>query len=134
MSSTPVSSSSSITATNIDGDVESQKSQSLPSHFQMLLDQAGVTAEVLEWRYRGEGTIEDPYIVDFLDNDPKNPMAFPQWKKWSITILQAFAVLAVAFVSTAFSGGISEVIQEFQVKQIIAILGISLFVTGFAVG
>ena len=103
-------------------------------HFKLLLDQGGVTPEVLAWRYKGQGTEEDPFVVDFLENDPKNPMAFPQWKKWTITIMQAWAVLAVAFVSTAFSGGIIEVIREFQVAQIIAILGISLFVTGFALG
>ncbi|KAK6068802.1 major facilitator superfamily transporter [Seiridium cupressi] len=134
MSSTPVSSSSSVTATEPERDVESQTFRRLPSHFKLLLDQAGVTPEVQNWRYKGKGTEDEPFIVDFLEHDPQNPMKFPQWKKWSITVLQAIAVLAVAFVSTAFSGGISEVIKEFEVKQIIAILGISLFVTGFAVG
>lgn len=134
MSSTPVSSLSSVTVTEPERDVESQRSRHLSSHFRTLLDQGGVTPEVLNWRYKGNGTDDEPFIVDFLEGDPKNPMTFPQSKKWTITILQAFAVLAVAFVSTAFSGGISEVIEEFQVKQIIAILGISLFVTGFAVG
>ncbi|KAI1861010.1 hypothetical protein JX265_009629 [Neoarthrinium moseri] len=134
MSSQPVSSSSSVTATEPGRDLESQKSRTLTSHFKLLLDQGGVTPEVLAWRYKGQGTEEDPFVVDFLENDPKNPMAFPQWKKWTITIMQAWAVLAVAFVSTAFSGGIIEVIREFQVAQIIAILGISLFVTGFALG
>lgn len=134
MSSVPVSSSSSITATEPERDVESQRFRHLPSHFQSLLDRGGVTPEVLNWRYQGKGTADEPFVVDFLEDDPKNPMTFPQSKKWTITILQAFAVLAVAFVSTAFSGGITEVIKEFQVKQIIAILGISLFVTGFAVG
>jgi hypothetical protein len=42
--------------------------------------------------------------------------------------------LAVAFVSSAYSGGIAEILQEFRVVQIIATLGISLFVLGFAIG
>ncbi|EMR66160.1 putative fluconazole resistance protein 1 protein [Eutypa lata UCREL1] len=104
------------------------------SYFKRQFDQAGVTEAVLEWTYAGAGTEENPYVVDFLPDDPKNPMAFSTRKKWFITVLQAFAVLAVAFVSTAYSGGISEVLREFGVDQEIGILGISLFVVGFAVG
>ncbi|KAI4592573.1 MFS siderochrome iron transporter 1 [Pestalotiopsis sp. 9143b] len=132
MSHAVVSAASSVTAT--EKDVESQLLRRMPPHFQMLFDQSGVTTEVLSCDYKGKGTADEPFLVDFLENDPKNPLAFPMWKKWTITILQAIAVLAVAFVSTAFSGGISEIIRDFEVKQIIAILGISLFVTGFAVG
>ncbi|KAI5917206.1 major facilitator superfamily transporter [Camillea tinctor] len=130
----PSSSSSSITMTEPERDVESRQPRDGLTYFQRQFDHAGVTPAVLEWRYRGKGTEEDPYVVDFLPGDPKNPMAFPTWKKWFITILQAIAVLAVAFVSTAYSGGVSYVIAEFKIDSIIAILGISLFVTGFALG
>ncbi|KAI0123872.1 major facilitator superfamily transporter [Xylariales sp. AK1849] len=115
-------------------DIESRNLRTRPSHFKLLLDRAGVTPEVIAWSYMGKGTEEEPYIVDFLEDDPKNPMKFPQWKKWSITVVEALAVLAVAFCSSAFSGGIGEVIREFQISQIVAILGVSLFVTGFALG
>ncbi|KAI0598589.1 major facilitator superfamily transporter [Biscogniauxia sp. FL1348] len=128
------SSSSSVTMTEPERDVESRQPRDGLSYFQRQFDQAGVTPAVLEWQYRGRGTEEDPYVVDFLPDDPKDPMAFPGWKKWFITVLQAVAVLAVAFVSTAYSGGVSYVIAEFKIDSIIAILGISLFVTGFALG
>ncbi|KAE8164972.1 major facilitator superfamily domain-containing protein [Aspergillus tamarii] len=96
--------------------------------------QAGITQNVLDFHYRGSGTSRDPYVVIFIDNDPINPLNFPQWKKWTITILQAFAVLAVAFASTAYASGVSEVMQEFQVSRTVAILGITIFVSGFAFG
>ncbi|KAK8034753.1 major facilitator superfamily domain-containing protein [Apiospora rasikravindrae] len=134
------SASSSITAmepTNGQGDVEAQGSSSrspIISHFKLLLDQGGVTPEVIAWRWSGKGTEEDPFLVDYIDNDPKNPMKFSQLKRWSIMMVQAVAVLAVAFVSTAYSGGVVEIIREFKIDTIIAILGVSLFVTGFAVG
>ncbi|KAE8313817.1 MFS general substrate transporter, partial [Aspergillus transmontanensis] len=86
------------------------------------------------FRYRGSGTSRDPYVVVFIDNDPTNPLNFPQWKKWTITILQAFAVLAVAFASTAYTSGVSEIMQEFQVSRTVAILGVTMFVFGFAFG
>ncbi|KAI1773678.1 MFS general substrate transporter [Hypoxylon cercidicola] len=128
------SSDSSVTATEPDRDVESQKSGEGLPYFRRQFDQTGISPAVLEWKYRGSGTSEDPFVVDFLPNDPKNPMKFSERKKWGITVLQAFAVLAVAFVSTAYSGGISEVIREFRISTEIAILGISLFVVGFALG
>ncbi|KAI1766049.1 MFS general substrate transporter [Hypoxylon sp. FL1150] len=134
MSSPESSSDSSITATEPDRDVESQKPQSELSYFKRQFDQAGVTPAVLEWDYKGSGTSDDPFVVDFLPNDPKNPMKFSKRKKWGITVLQAFTVLAVAFVSTAYSGGVSEVIREFHISTEVAILGISLYVVGFALG
>ena len=49
-------------------------------------------------------------------------------------MLVAMATLAVAFVSSAFSGGANEIIMTFNTTQEIFTLGISLFVLGFAIG
>ncbi|OHE93784.1 major facilitator superfamily transporter [Colletotrichum orchidophilum] len=132
MASAPHSSSSSVTAT--EADVESQKPVNKANYFHLLFDQAGVTEAVLQCNYPGQGTHEAPYVVDFLPDDAHNPQTFPKWKKWTYTIEQAIATLAVAFVSTAYSGGIAEVIRDFKVSTEIGILGVSLFVVGFAVG
>ncbi|CAI6097522.1 unnamed protein product [Clonostachys chloroleuca] len=96
------------------------------SYARSLLDQAGITQHVLDLRYRGSGTSGEPYVVVSIDNDPINPLNFPQWQKWAITILQAFAVLAAAFASTAYSSGVSEIMQEFQISRTVAILGITI--------
>ncbi|KAI1465058.1 MFS general substrate transporter [Daldinia caldariorum] len=135
--SSPESSSDESSATITEQthrDVEAQDPSKKLSYWHRQFDLAGITPAVRAWRYKGSGTAEDPFIVDFLPEDPKNPMKFSVWKKWGITALQAIAVLAVTFVSTAYSGGIGEVIREFKVSEEIAILGISLFVLGFAVG
>jgi len=136
---TASSSSSSTTAgenamPNVDADVEAQQPRKGVSHMSIVLDQAGIIPEVLNHTYPGEGTAEKPYLVDFLPQDPRNPLQFPQWKKWTITTLQAVATLAVALVSTAYSGGIFDVIKEFHVSTELAILGLSIFVLGFAIG
>jgi hypothetical protein len=134
-STTPHSSASTIAAPEMERDVEALKPRhDHVSHFNLVWDQAGVTNSVLNHQYSGHGTEESPYIVDFLPEDPHNPLGYPAWKKWMITILQAIATLAVAFVSTAFSGGIKEVILAFGIGTEVAILGISLFVLGFAIG
>lgn len=104
------------------------------SWFRLVRDQALVTPEVLNWHYDGSGTEDDPYSVSWIDNDPRNPMLFPVWKKWCLTQLVAIATLAVAFVSSAYSGGVNEILAEFDVSDEVVILGISLFVLGFAVG
>lgn len=98
-------------------------------------DHACITPAVLEWSYKGQGTPDHPYVVDFLPNDKRNPFLFPAWYKWSITVFKAIAVLAVAFVSTAYSAAVGEIVDEFHiVSPELAISGISLFVLGFAVG
>ncbi|KAL2673666.1 hypothetical protein Neosp_012109 [[Neocosmospora] mangrovei] len=87
-----------------------------------------------EHNYVGEGTESNPLLVKFLPNDPQDAMTFAPWRKWMITILQAIATLAVTFVSSAYTGGIREIIRAFDVSQVVATLGVSLFVLGFAVG
>lgn len=117
-----------------DTDVESGKGpQSIP-HWRLVFDQGLVTPEVMNWKYPGSGTEEDPYVVNWIDNDPRNPMLFSKFKKWGLTMLVAIATLAVAFVSSAYSGGVREILVEFGTVQEIGILGVSLFVLGFAIG
>lgn len=114
-------------------DVESGKPAQI-GHFSQVYSQAGITPEVANWKYEGSGTDEDPYVVSWIENDPRNPMLYSSLKKWTLTGLVAIATLAVAFVSSAYSGGSSQVIAEFQCSQEVYTLGISLFVLGFAIG
>lgn len=109
------------------------KTQKVP-HWRLVWDQTLVTDAVLHHQYKGSGTEEDPYVVEYIPNDPRNPMEFSQTKKWFIVLTVAIATLAVAFVSSAFSGGISQVMRTFNIGQEVATLGISLFVLGFALG
>ncbi|KAF3770428.1 MFS general substrate transporter [Cryphonectria parasitica EP155] len=132
-STSSASLASAVTVT--EADVQSHSSrESQVSHFKVVFDPAGVTKEALQWRYPGSGTEEDPFAVDFTPCDPFNPQGYTVKKKWAITILTAFSTLAVAFVSSAFSGGLTYIIEEFGVSEELSILGISLFVVGFAVG
>jgi hypothetical protein len=38
-----------------------------------------ITPEVLKWNYDGSGTEDDPYVVNWIDNDPRNPMLFSKY-------------------------------------------------------
>jgi hypothetical protein len=76
-------------------------------HWTMILDQGVVTKEIAEWEYEGAGTEEDPYAVEWINNDPRNPMEWPKTKKWIMALAVANSVLVVSFCSSAFSGGTS---------------------------
>ena len=80
-----------VTESQPDRDVEAQqRTQKRASHWQLVIDQTHVTPEVINWPYKGSGTEKDPYVVVYIENDRRNPMLFPRWKKWMITILVAF--------------------------------------------
>ncbi|EYE97665.1 MFS transporter [Aspergillus ruber CBS 135680] len=97
-------------------------------------DQKILTDEVTNFPYDGSGTPEDPYAISWIPQDPRNPMNWGYVKKWSITFLASFITLAVSLVSSAYSGGISQIVTDFNASEEIAILGVSLFVLGFAFG
>lgn len=105
-----------------------------PRHLKILFDQGSVTQEVRDYEYPGSGTIEDPYLVDFIPNDLKNGMNYGIGFKWTIVMFCAFNTLACSLASTIFAGAFSQIQEYFHAGEEIAILSVSLFVLGFAVG
>ncbi len=122
------SDSPSDTLTHVDATSQSDSKRS--SHWQLVSSHALLTPAVLNHKYHGSGTEEDPYQVEFIPNDPRDPMGFAMWKKWAITLLVAFATLAVAFVSSAYTGGVNQIISAFHTSDEVVVLGVSLFVLG----
>lgn len=86
-----ISSSSSTTAANMsERDIEEQKTQQKRArHWHLVFDQTHVTPEVLKYPYRGSGTEDDPYVVEYIPNDRRNPMTWSMAKKWTLTLLVA---------------------------------------------
>lgn len=101
-----------------------------PNYFNIVFSRALLTTEVVNYDYNGSGTEDDPFVVEFIPNDPRDPMGFSFFTKWAITLLVALATLAVAFVSSAYTGGVNQIIETFGVSDEIVVLGISLFVLG----
>jgi MFS family permease len=121
-------------------DVESQSKKAIPGkakrvpHWRLVVSQSLVTEEVLNYPYKGAGTPEDPYVVEFIPFDPRNPMEWPDWKKWCITLAVAFATLVVSFDASAYSASIPQIMEHFHCGEEVAIMGTSFFVLGFAFG
>lgn len=83
----------------------------------------------------GEQEENDPNLVDWDgDEDPGNPMNFPERKKWMITVVAGLMTFSVTFASSVFSTATTVTSELFGVSSEVMILGTSLFVLGFAFG
>jgi hypothetical protein len=91
---------------NSEKDVESGTHRQNIPHWKLLLNQGILTQDVIDWDYEGSGTEEDPYIVEWIDNDPRDPMGWTNSKKWTMCVTMAIATLTVSFCSSAYSGGV----------------------------
>ncbi|KAJ3849961.1 MFS general substrate transporter [Lentinula lateritia] len=85
-------------------------------------------------RYTGSGIHEDPYIVVWDEEDPENPYNWSKTRKWIITMQLALTTFTVSFSSSSYSGGLEYIVRDLNVSDELAVLGISLYVLGFAVG
>ena len=75
-------------------DVEAQNAaQEKVAHWELVFDQTHVTPAVLNHKYHGSGTEDNPFMVGYIPHDRRNPYEFPEWKKWMITLLSAFVCL-----------------------------------------
>jgi len=86
------------------------------------------------YSYPGSGTLADPYIVDWVPSDPDDPYNWSNTLKWTITAQLALCTWTVSFSSSAYAGGIDATISDLHISYNVAILGISLYVLGFALG
>jgi MFS family permease len=103
--------------------------------FWRLVTNPGViTQDVADYPYAGSGTEDDPYVVQWLPNDFRNPLQLKPALKWLITVVAALETLVVALVSSAYTGGIIQIEEQFGATTEVATLGVSLYVLGFALG
>ncbi|KAI0957054.1 hypothetical protein AcW1_005567 [Taiwanofungus camphoratus] len=82
----------------------------------------------------GGGTNEDPYIVDWDAADSENPFNWTKSRKWLITLQLAVSTWVAAFCSSSYTGGLTDTMGEFHISEEVALLGVSLYVLGFALG
>lgn len=104
------------------------------SFLRAILGRGDLPHRVVNNEYSGSGTSEDPYLINWLPDDPETPMNFRAVKKWSLNLLVALCAFTIALASSAYSGGLVEIITAFHVSKEVSILGVSLYVIGFAIG
>lgn len=67
-------------------------------------------------------------------SDPRMPMNWCPARKWTIVITSSLMTFVVSFSSSVFSAAVFQIAEEFDVSAEIMLLGIALYVLGFAFG
>ncbi|KAL1631119.1 hypothetical protein SLS56_004507 [Neofusicoccum ribis] len=88
----------------------------------LLANRAPITADILSWNYEGGGTTEDPYVAEWITDDPGNPLLWKSWYKWFVALTVAQTTLCVSFCSSAYSGGTAGA-QNIQTVIVLRFLG-----------
>lgn len=79
---------------------------------------------------------KDPNLVDwdYPGLQITKPTELPKWKRWMYTIVLGLATFVVSFASSVFSTTIGVTGEQFGVSSEVMLLGVSLYVCGFATG
>jgi len=89
---------------------------------------------IVKHPYEGSGTLEDPYLITWIDDDAEDPQRKSAFEKWTLASFVSLATLAVALASSAYSGATDSIATELGGSSTVITLGVSLFVLGFALG
>ncbi|KAK9457407.1 major facilitator superfamily domain-containing protein [Dipodascopsis uninucleata] len=78
---------------------------------------------------------KERYVVEFCGpDDPDHPQNYEVQKKLRITGLLGFTTLIVAWASSIYASAAAEIAKEYHIGITVSILGVSLYVLGFASG
>ncbi|MCJ1283932.1 hypothetical protein MMC26_003263 [Xylographa opegraphella] len=78
---------------------------------------------------------QEEYVVEFDGpDDPCHPQNWPLKKKVGIALMLGYTTLVSAFTSSIFSAATQAVADQFAVSAEVGLLGLSLYVLGFATG
>ncbi|KAJ5121266.1 uncharacterized protein N7515_009227 [Penicillium bovifimosum] len=102
---------------------------------------AGITPRE-QWLPLGAGKphpppLPDPeqYIVEFTDaNDPLHPQNWSFGRRLTISVVLAYTTFVSSFASAIYSSAVQEISVNFHISTEVAILGVTLYVLGFASG
>jgi DHA1 family multidrug resistance protein-like MFS transporter len=76
-----------------------------------------------------DAPVVDEFLVEFSGpDDPDNPKNWTTGRRWGITVVVGLLVFTVTFASSIFSVNIGIVEEKFHVTQVVATLGVALFV------
>ena len=77
---------------------------------------------------------QDYELVDWQKDDPANPRNWSTPKKFFVTFEICLLTTSVYIGSAIYTAGIQGVMADFGVSQVVAVLGLTLFVAGYGLG
>ena len=78
------------------------------------------------------GPIQDATVV--MPDSEQNPRNWSTPKKFFVTFEICFLTTSVYIGSAIYTAGLQGVMKQFGVGEVVALLGLSLFVLGYALG
>ncbi|CDR44381.1 CYFA0S14e02432g1_1 [Cyberlindnera fabianii] len=99
--------------------LHSHRGQTVPENDQDGESTEGVNPSTLDW--------DSP-------TDKGNPKNWPNWKRWSATMVTACICLVVTFGSSLYVCGVPDIVIEMGVSQELAISGLTFYLLGLAFG
>ena len=76
----------------------------------------------------------DHLLVDWTPNDPQNPQNWSVPKKFFVTFQICLLTTSVYIGSAIYTAGLQGVEAQFHISPVKALLGLTLFVIGYALG
>lgn len=76
----------------------------------------------------------DYQLVTWTEGDPENPRNWSTLKKFFVTFQICFLTFSVYIGSAIYTPGLYGVMMDFNVSQTVALLGLTLFILGYALG
>ena len=76
----------------------------------------------------------DHLLVDWAPNDQQNPRNWSTPKKFFVTFQICFLTTSVYIGSAIYTAGIESIVVDFHISPVKALLGLTLFVLGYALG
>jgi multidrug resistance protein len=74
------------------------------------------------------------YEVRLVSGDPDNPRLWPFWYKSLTIVTISLGATVVSLFSTVYTSGIPGLEDEFGISNIVALLGVSTYLLGMAIG
>ena len=75
------------------------------------------------------------FEIDFDEDDPENPKAWPPLKRSYIISVISFTTWVVVFYSSSYTAGLTGMMDEFEISsKTLATLGLTSYMLGLAVG
>ncbi|SGY62556.1 BQ5605_C007g04707 [Microbotryum silenes-dioicae] len=77
---------------------------------------------------------KDPFLVEFEENDPGRPLNWSRRKRIFVATLISYLTFSIYIGSAIYTPSIPGLMQSFGVSQVVATLGLSLFVLAYGIG
>lgn len=127
--------------TNLDG-VELERINTYRLQHRSTVGSHVGPAPLAEWLPLGAGkpyppSLPDPeqFVVEFNDaSDPMHPQNWPLKRKVVISVVLGYSTFVSSFASAIYSSAVTEISPDFQIGTEVSVLGLTLYVLGFASG